>query len=66
MANHSRRDDPHEEDITLISKDEQALDRAWETITEAEITASIEWLESLPPPQHRSRKPHQKENPDHG
>jgi hypothetical protein len=37
-------------EINLTPDDERALDRAWETITDAEIEASVRWT-------HEQREP---------
>lgn len=59
---------PQRDDVRLTPDDEAALDRAWETITDAEIEASIAWLneQQRAPEQPEPQQHDQKENPDHG
>jgi hypothetical protein len=40
---------PVKDNITLTPAQEDALDRAWATITDADIEASIRWIENPPP-----------------
>lgn len=35
------------DDIDLTADDESALDKAWDSVTDADIAASITWLEEV-------------------
>jgi len=54
MADHTPPGAPRSkrggDNVTLTPDDEAALTDAWDTITEADIEASIRWLKELPQP----------------
>ncbi len=58
---------PQRDDVRLTSDDETALDRAWETITDAEIEASIAWLsEQQPAPEQPELQQHDQKEKSNG
>ena len=57
MAKKARRPPKVRDNITLTPQQEAALDKAWDSITDAEIAESIQWLDDHPiskPPKERA------------
>ena len=61
MAKATDIKEPRFDETTLTKSDEKALDEAWNSITDADIEASIRWLDGLP-----SLKKSPKENHSNG
>lgn len=53
---------PKGDDVTLTPTRDDALGRAWDTVTDAEINESVRWVNNLPKPKH----PHEEEKPSNG